>query len=68
MKELSVFVDESGDWGEYDFHSPYYIVSFVFHDQDINIENHLKTLEMKLSNLGFSRHCVHVGPIIRGEE
>lgn len=68
MKELSVFVDESGDWGEYDYRSPYYIVSFIFHDQNINIENHLEILENKLSNLGFSHHCVHVGPIIRGEE
>lgn len=27
MKELSVFVDESGDFGEYDYHAPYYPVS-----------------------------------------
>ena len=30
-RELSIFVDESGDRGEYDYHAPYYIVSFVFH-------------------------------------
>lgn len=22
MKELSIFIDESGDWGEYEKHSP----------------------------------------------
>lgn len=22
MKELSIFIDESGDFGEYDYHSP----------------------------------------------
>lgn len=27
MKELSIFIDESGDFGEYDYHSPWYIVS-----------------------------------------
>lgn len=26
MKELSIFIDESGDFGEYDYHSPWYIV------------------------------------------
>ena len=31
--ELSVFVDESGDFGEYDHHAPYYIISLVFHNQ-----------------------------------
>ena len=37
MKELSVCVDESGDFGGYEIHSPYYIVTMVFHDQDIDI-------------------------------
>lgn len=32
MKELSIFVDESGDFGEYDHHSPFYIISMVLHD------------------------------------
>ena len=41
MKELSIFIDESGDFGEYDFHSPYYIISLVFHDQANSIENDL---------------------------
>lgn len=34
MKELSVFIDESGDFGAYEPHSPYYIITMVFHDQD----------------------------------
>ncbi|WP_448902847.1 hypothetical protein [Eubacterium sp.] len=33
MKELSVFVDASGDFGEYDYKSPYYIIAMVFHNQ-----------------------------------
>ena len=32
-KILSCFIDEAGDFGEYDFHSPYYIVSVVTHDR-----------------------------------
>lgn len=39
MKEISVFVDESGDFGEYDFRSPYYIISLVVHDQDKDISH-----------------------------
>ena len=34
MKELSIFVDESGDFGEYAQHSPYYIVFMILHDRD----------------------------------
>ena len=29
MKELSVFIDESGDFGEYDDQTPYYIISIT---------------------------------------
>ena len=36
MKELSVFIDESGSFGEYDRQSPYYIIAMVFHDQSIS--------------------------------
>lgn len=68
MKELSIFVDESGDFGEYDFHSPFYIISLVFHNQINSIDNDLNILENKLSELGLHNHCVHAGPIIRGEE
>lgn len=31
MKEYSIFVDESGDFGKYAKHSPYYIVSIEIH-------------------------------------
>lgn len=68
MRELSVFVDESGDFGEYDFHSPYYILSFVFHDQNVDINNELNYLDKKLNDLGLKDHAVHTGPIIRQEK
>ena len=41
MKELSVFIDESGDFGEYSPHSPYYIITMVFHNQDTSINEAL---------------------------
>ena len=68
MKELSVFIDESGDFGEYNHHAPFYIVTMVFHDQKNNIDIDLKLLETELSYLGFPNHCIHAGPILRMEE
>ena len=32
MKELSIFIDESGDFGSYEPHSPFYIITMVFHE------------------------------------
>lgn len=67
MKELSIFVDESGDFGEYDPRAPFYILSLVLHDQSIDIRNDLAILESEMRNIGWPNHCVHAGPIIRAE-
>lgn len=67
MKELSVFVDESGDFGEYDYRAPFYIISMVIHDQDDDIRLDLKKLESEMKNIGWPEHCVHAGPVIRSE-
>jgi hypothetical protein len=67
MKELSIFIDESGDFGDYDYRSPYYIISMVLHDQDVCIDTDLDILETELKNIGWSNHCVHAGPVIRAE-
>lgn len=68
MKELSVFVDESGDFGDYAEHSSYYIVSLVLHDQAVDINREIIQLERQLTNLGYPKHCMHCGPIIRNEQ
>ena len=68
MKELSIFIDESGDFGEYDFHSPYYIIAMVMHDQAYDITGELNKLEKELQYIGYPNHCVHAGPIIRQEQ
>ena len=68
MKELSIFVDESGDFGEYDYRAPYYIISMVIHNQDIKISGDLQMLENELNYIGWSNHCIHAGPVIRSEE
>lgn len=68
MKELSIFIDESGDFGDYSFHSPYYIITMVFHDQSVDIQEQIRHLDAELSYLGLNNLCIHTGPIIRKEE
>lgn len=52
LKELSIFIDESGDFGEYSFHSPYYIITMVFHNQTVDIQEQIQYLDRELSFLG----------------
>ena len=68
MKELSIFVDESGVFGPYKVRDPYYVLSFVFHDQKDDISDEMKFFENKITNLGFNIKSLHAGPIIRREE
>ena len=68
MKELSIFVDESGDFGPYAKHSPYYLVTMVFHDQRKSIDTAVKNLQDKMMYTRYgSNHCFHAMPIIRRE-
>lgn len=68
MKELSIFIDESGDFGGYASHSPFYIITMVFHDQDKNLLPVITKLNEELTYLGLHDFCIHTGPIIRKEE
>lgn len=53
MDELSIFVDESGDFGSYEPHAPFYLFTLVFHDQSNSIENQISHLEHGLADIGF---------------
>ena len=66
-KCLSVFIDESGDFGPYESHAPYYFVAMVLHDQSIDISENISAFETHLTNLGYPHHAVHTGPLIRRE-
>ena len=68
MKELSVFVDEAGVFGPYDSRDPYYILSFVFHDQDDELSKEMTYFQENINKLGFDIKSLHAGPIIRREE
>ena len=58
-KILSIFIDESGDVCFINDASKYYIVSFVFHNQQNDIKSNLS----KIKNYP----VFHAGPIIRRE-
>ena len=68
MKELSIFVDESGDFGEYAQHAPYYIITMVFHDQSNDISQNINILNNALRQIGYGdEQAVHTEPLIRRE-
>lgn len=66
-KILSIFIDESGDFGPYEAHVPYYFVSMVLHNQNIDISENIKVFDSHLSKLGYQHHAIHTGPLIRRE-
>ena len=68
VKTLSVFIDESGDFGEYEYHSPYYIVTLVFHDQSVDISHNLLEMQERMRQQGIPDYTVHAGPLIRRED
>ena len=69
MKELSIFVDESGDFGEYEMHAPYYIITMLLHDQSIDISQNIHRLDEALKNLGYgNEQAIHTEPLIRREK
>ena len=69
MKEkvLSIFIDESGDFGQYNPISPNYYVAMVLHDQEIDISKNIEALDIQISNWGYPEHTIHTGPLIRRE-
>ena len=66
-KILSCFIDEAGDFGDFEPHSPFYIVSVVAHDQTHSIQEEIDQLEAYLNTLGLPHHAIHTAPLIRRE-
>lgn len=67
MSILSIFVDESGDFGKLDKSSPYYLVTMVFHDQANSLTEQLDRLDESMRYVDISHTYIHTGPIIRRE-
>ena len=68
VKGTEIFIDESGDFGQFDKNCPYYIVTLVRHDSDKPVITYIGDLEYRLSMLGFGNMPIHTSPAIRGEE
>ena len=68
MKNLSIFIDESGDFGEVKERPAYYLVTMVFHDQIVDISKEIDKLEESIRTSGFDLEYIHTGPLIRREQ
>jgi len=68
MGNISILIDESGTFTEYDHKDPYYIVTLIFHDQQNDISKHIETLKGNLSQFTSADKAIHTGPIIRREK
>ena len=68
MKELSIFIDESGDFGEVKERPAYYLVTMVFHNQEVDISKEIEKLEQSMCVSGFDIEYIHTGPVIRREQ
>ncbi len=62
MRELSIFIDESGDIGS---GSKYYLLPLIFHDQSVDIDNWLTSYELSCTEGNLPRHTFHFTPILR---
>lgn len=68
-RELSIFIDESGDFGPFEKHSPFYVLSLVLHDQSDDITGQLGHIHGALQARGLdANHAIHTGPLIRREQ
>ena len=59
VKEISVFVDESGSFSpaDADLHAPFYLLCMVFHDQSDDISQEVATLGATFEQLVFFRYA-----------
>lgn len=65
VRELSVFVDESGDLGG---ESKYYLLALVFHDQSADFSATIGQYESILRERGLDDIPLHLNPLMRANE
>ncbi|MBR1617769.1 hypothetical protein IJ670_06410 [bacterium] len=73
MSELGIFIDESGNFEKNNSVSnnlsDLYIVSFLFHDKSLSIDNGIKNFEDFLLRIGIDKHFpIHTMPLIRKQK
>lgn len=67
MKNLSMFIDESGDFDINSKHSPYYLFTLILHDQEEDINENIMILERHMNEKKFEKTAIHSAPLIRRE-
>lgn len=67
MRELSIFIDESGDFGELKEKPSYYLVTMIFHEQNESIEDEIRRFDANVRESGYDIDYIHTGPVIRRE-
>ena len=65
MRELSIFIDESGDAGHV---SRFYLISLVFHNQSDSIDSALSAYEYSLAVQNLDLIPFHFGPLLNGND
>ena len=67
-KTLKIFIDESGEFGFEQGSSELYVVSMVFYDTTLSIDNFLHDFENRLKRLGYTG-MIHMADLVmrRGE-
>lgn len=66
MKELSVFVDESGNYGGEN--AKHYLIILVFHRQSISIQQEIARYEQVLRDRNLPNIPLHMNPLMRGND
>ena len=64
MRELSIFVDESGDAS---FSSQYYLLTLAFHDQEHDVTPHIVSYQTSLHDKGLPDIRFHATPLMRAQ-
>jgi hypothetical protein len=67
MSAVSVFIDESGDFGTYSSKTPFYLIALVFHDQAVDITEDIERLDEAVRHYDTPDHAIHTGPLVRQE-
>ncbi|MDF7663806.1 hypothetical protein PT282_03880 [Bifidobacterium sp. ESL0763] len=65
MSELSIFVDESGEWSKL---SEYYLITLVLHVQSSPIAEPIERHERRLRDSGLPDIPFHAGPLFNGHD
>ena len=65
MRELSVFIDESGSYGLQD---KYYLLTLFLHEQDDDISEGIKLYEQSLAEKGLPDVPFHTSPLLNGHD